>query len=263
MIGAGKLDRKVTIQRLATSGTTGPEIVTYPNFVNSNLSQWLIPEITGTPVATKTWNSEEFMRITVVTPQGTGANLYATFGQTLDKTYRLSMRVRGQTSGGNNQGSTFYQIGDAVLTPSETIKNPALTTDWQDYEFVITTTTSIFKLYTAAATPGDKIDFDSISLKENGTHDAFGQSTLAWEDVATVPCRKKDMLSSSSQEVEVADQPQTKTVSEFTIRYRSGLTGTERLSFEGEIYELVRIAERGRKRYQMIIAFALDSTILD
>ena len=69
------------------------------------------------------------------------------------------------------------------------------------------------------------------------TKDAFGQEVETWQDVVTVPCGKKDLISTSTQEASEAAQEQTKTTSEFTIRYYAGLEGNYRLKFENEIYE--------------------------
>jgi head-tail adaptor len=96
-----------------------------------------------------------------------------------------------------------------------------------------------------------------------GAQDAFGQPVKSFTDIATVPCKKRDLLSTSTLEADIADQEQTKTISEFTIRYYPGLEGKYRLKFENEVYEIVRIAERGRKRYTLIMAYALSSEILD
>lgn len=95
------------------------------------------------------------------------------------------------------------------------------------------------------------------------TKDAFGQEVETWQDVVTVPCGKKDLISTSTQEASEAAQEQTKTTSEFTIRYYAGLEGNYRLKFENEIYEIVRVAERGRKRYTILIAYAMSSDFLD
>lgn len=108
-----------------------------------------------------------------------------------------------------------------------------------------------------------KLDRKVTIQNFTSAQDAFGQPIETWVDLVVVPCGKKDLLSTSSMEVEIADQEQTKTIAEFTIRYYPGLEGKMRLKFENEIYEIVRFAERGRRRYQLIIAFALNSTILD
>jgi len=96
-----------------------------------------------------------------------------------------------------------------------------------------------------------------------GTQDAFGQPVEGYRDIDTVPCQKEDILSTSSMEAEEAAQEQTKTISKFTIRYYPGLDGKKRLLFEGETYEIVRVAERGRKRYTIILAYALSSDVLN
>jgi len=95
------------------------------------------------------------------------------------------------------------------------------------------------------------------------TKDAFGQEVKTWSTLATVPAKKEDMLSTSTMAVEEAAQEQTKTITKFTIRYLSTLNGNCRIKVKGEVYKIVRIAERGRKRYQEIIAYMLDSDILE
>ena len=108
-----------------------------------------------------------------------------------------------------------------------------------------------------------KLDRFVTIQRKGGTQDAFGQVVPSFTTLATVPCQKEDLLSSSSLEVVEAAQEQTKTISKFTIRYYPGLTAKQRLVFEGETYEIVRVAERGRKRYTVLMAYALSSDILD
>tara|TARA_R110002126_G_scaffold62933_1_gene161649 strand:+ start:367 stop:1584 length:1218 start_codon:yes stop_codon:yes gene_type:complete len=138
----------------------GSEEVTYPNFTNSDISQWKIASSRATP----SWDAAEFLRLTY--DVATGAALYATFGQTLNVVYKVTMRVRGTKADGTTaQGSTFNSIGDNGVV-GNAVSNPTLTSEWQDYEFYATSTSSTFRLYLASAVVGDLVDFDSISVKE-------------------------------------------------------------------------------------------------
>ena len=149
-----------TLYAVIPTPTLGAEEVTYPNFTNSDISQWKI----ASSRATKSWNASEFMRLTY--DLASGSALYATFGHTLNVVYKVTMRVRGTKADGvTAQGSAFSSIGDNNEL-GRAISNPALTADWQDYEFYTVPTGSTFRFYLASAVIGDLVDFDSISVKE-------------------------------------------------------------------------------------------------
>jgi len=138
----------------------GSEEVTYPNFTNSDISQWNM----ASSRATKSWNASEFMRLTY--DLANGSALYSSLGHTLNVVYKVTMRVRGTKADGTTaQGSAFSSIGDNNEL-GRAISNPALTADWQDYEFYTVPTSSTFRFYLSSATIGDLVDFDSISVKE-------------------------------------------------------------------------------------------------
>ncbi len=140
--------------------TYGSEEVTYPNFTNSDISQWKIASSRATP----SWDASEFMRLTY--DLASGSALYATFGLTLNVVYKVTMRVRGTKADGTTaQGSAFSSIGNNNEL-GRAISNPTLTADWQDYEFYTVPTGSTFRFYLSSATIGDLVDFDSISVKE-------------------------------------------------------------------------------------------------
>lgn len=108
-----------------------------------------------------------------------------------------------------------------------------------------------------------KLDRKVVIQSYSDTQDAFGQPVQTWTDLKTVPCQWKVLASTSTIEQVMADQEQDKTVAEFTIRYYSTLSTEHRFKFENEVYKILRIAERGRKRYQIVMAYALNSDILD
>ena len=139
----------------------GSELVTYPNFTNSDLVQWKI----ASSRATKSWDAAEFMRLTY--DVAVGSALYATFGQTLNAYYNVKMRVRGTKADGvTAQGYAFGSIGDNGEL-GQVVSNPTLTSEWQDYEFNVWSTGTTFRFYLTTVAVGDLVDFDSISVKEN------------------------------------------------------------------------------------------------
>ena len=161
---------------------TGTEEVTYPNFTNSDISQWKMAETGGVDRATPTWDAAEFMRLTY--DIGTGAALYANFGHTLNASYKVNMRVRGTKADGvTAQGSAFNSIGDNGEL-GEVVTNPTLTSDWQDYEFYVVSTSTTFRFYLASAVIGDLVDFDSISVKKLGENWTLGTGWSVGEDKA-------------------------------------------------------------------------------
>ena len=139
----------------------GSELVDYPNFTNSDISQW----IENSGIADFTWNTAEFMNVKIDIANGNF--MYAQFGQTLNASYNVTMRVRGTKADGvTAQGSAFDSIGDANNL-GQVVSNPTLTSEWQDYEFNVWSTTTVFRLYLGSVLVGDLVDFDSISVKEN------------------------------------------------------------------------------------------------
>lgn len=141
---------------------TGADEVTYPNFTNSDISQWFM----NSGRAAKTWDAAEFMRLTFAIADGKA--MYASFGHTLNASYKVTMRVRGTKSDGTTaQGSAFDSIGDPNNL-GQVVSNPTLTSAWQDYEFYVVSTNSVFRFYLASVAIGDLVDFDSISVKELG-----------------------------------------------------------------------------------------------
>jgi len=142
---------------------TGTEEVTYPNFTNSDISQWRIAEDAGTPRATMEWNASKFLHLEYDTALG-GALNSNSLGQAYDTSYKVTMRVRGTKADGvTAQGSAFGSIGENGQL-GQVVSNPTLTADWQDYEFYVVSLAATFRLYLASAAVGDLVDFDSISI---------------------------------------------------------------------------------------------------
>jgi hypothetical protein len=161
-------DYAPTGTELVTNGdfSAGAEEVDYPNFTNSDLSQWNIASTGGVDRATKSWDAAEFMRLTYNI--ATGAAMLGNFGHTYPASYKVTMRVRGtQADGTTAQGSAFKSIGENNNL-GEVVSNPTLTSDWQDYEFYIVSLGSNFRFYLTSAAIGDIVDFDSISVQELG-----------------------------------------------------------------------------------------------
>ena len=154
------------VLQLVTNGDftdTGAEEVTYPNFTNSDLSQW----IDNGGKASFSWDAAEFMRLDFNETNGNA--MYAAFGHTLNASYKVTMRVRGTKADGTTaQGSAFSSIGN-FNELGQVVSNPTLTSAWQDYEFYVVPTNVNFRFYLASVAIGDLVDFDSISVKELGT----------------------------------------------------------------------------------------------
>ena len=161
-------DYAPTGTELVTNGdfSAGVEEVDYPNFTNSDISQWNIASTGGVDRATKSWDAAEFMRLTY--DIATGAAMLGNFGHSYPASYKVTMRVRGTKADGTTaQGSAFKSIGENNDL-GQVVSNPTLTSAWQDYEFYIVSSGSNFRFYLASADIGDLVDFDSISVKELG-----------------------------------------------------------------------------------------------
>jgi hypothetical protein len=202
---------------------TAADEVTYPNFTNSDISQWVI----NSGRAAKTWDAAEFMQLDFLIADG-GA-FYALFGQTLNASYKVTMRVRGTKSDGTTaQGSAFSSIGDGNEL-GQVISNPTLTSAWQDYEFYVVSTSSVFRFYLASAAVGDLVDFDSISVKE------LGEDWTVLEDTCTFGENGLTMTSTEGADLRISTntsplEDSTSYKVTYTI-YAVGLTGTNTIQY--------------------------------
>ena len=169
-----------------TDVPVGTELIANPTFSDAaSITPW---QITG-GAATLSWNAR-FMRLTYTVAQGP-ALYQGSMGQPLNTMYSVKMRVRGVTAGGADQGSAFAKIGDdVVLTSANIISNPTLTSEYQDYEFRVWSTDTIFRFYIASAAIGDVVDFDSISVKpldmlvDNGNFSSLGADWTVIDNTA-------------------------------------------------------------------------------
>jgi SPP1 family predicted phage head-tail adaptor len=84
-------------------------------------------------------------------------------------------------------------------------------------------------------------------------NDATGQPIETWTTTATVWCKREDM---SGAEASDAGERSAETNSEFTIRYRTGVTPKNRLICEAREYDVVSVLEVGRREYLTIMARA-------
>lgn len=77
------------------------------------------------------------------------------------------------------------------------------------------------------------------------TVNAAGTVSTVWTTFATV---RAELVSNSLTETGYAFGEADNDALGFRIRYRSGLTTTDRLTYEGRVYNLVGIVEIGRRR---------------
>lgn len=98
------------------------------------------------------------------------------------------------------------------------------------------------------------VSFDRwITLKTpSSTRDAFGAEVLSWstEDIPA----GIEYVTSPKEQIGTSQKPYAVTTIVFTIRYRSGLTEKQQITFETNEYDIINIAEVGRRKYSRITA---------
>ena len=134
--------------------TVGTELVPDGNFTNqAAVDYWQI----ASSRATKSLESG-FMRLTY--DVATGSALYKNNLATVGKNYLVTFRSKGTAN------SKFVSIGDNNSLGNNPL-NPVLTSDWQDYKFIVPLSTGItFRFYLDSAQIGDTLDITNISVKE-------------------------------------------------------------------------------------------------
>jgi SPP1 family predicted phage head-tail adaptor len=83
--------------------------------------------------------------------------------------------------------------------------------------------------------------------------DAQGQQIESWTDVATVWGRRLDLR---GREFMAAEAKHAEATCTFELRYRADVTPLNRLVCEGRVYNIVHVAEIGRRQSLQIVASA-------
>lgn len=100
----------------------------------------------------------------------------------------------------------------------------------------------------------DYVSFDRvITLKTpSASQDSFGAEVLTWstEDIPA----GIEYVASPKEQIGNSQKPYAVTAIVFTIRYRSGLTEKQQITFETNEYDITNIAEVGRRKYSRITA---------
>ena len=105
-----------------------------------------------------------------------------------------------------------------------------------------------------------KMDSKVVIQTPVTTKDSYGQPVESWSDLATVWAQKIDVVRATT-ELERGDAVEAlKYVSRFIIRYRGDVTGIERISCDGRIYNINQIASIGRREALEIVAVATENT---
>ena len=137
----------------------GSNVITTGEFNSqSDVDFWQIATTSGTPRATKTLVNG-FMRLTFDLANGS-ALFKGSTAVPLGR-YKVTFRAKGTAN------SNFRSIGDNNSiqdNPEYAIINPTLTSEFQNYEFVIDLTSSSFRIYLTTAQVGDTLDIDDIVI---------------------------------------------------------------------------------------------------
>lgn len=153
----------------------GNELIPDGNFTNqAAVDYWQIADTGGVERATKSLENG-FMRLTY--DIASGSALYKSGIVTSGKSYKVTFRAKGTAN------SNFNSIGDNVNIPSNpqyVVSNPTLTDDWQNYEFYVPVSSTVFRLYLASAQIGDTLDITNISIKQVDPNDYWTLGGNAW-----------------------------------------------------------------------------------
>lgn len=84
------------------------------------------------------------------------------------------------------------------------------------------------------------------------TQDANGENVPSWDEAYAEVWAKKEEI--SGREFYAAEQRQAENTVRFTIRYRSDVLATDRLTCEDRDYEVVQFSEVGRREALLIFA---------
>ena len=137
----------------------GSNVITTGDFDSqADVDFWQIATSSGTPRATKTLVNG-FMRLTF--DLANGSALFKGGTPVPLGRYKVTFRAKGTAN------SNFRSIGDNNSiqdNPEYAILNPTLSSEFQNYEFVIDLTSTSFRLYLASAQVGDTLDIDDIVI---------------------------------------------------------------------------------------------------
>lgn len=90
------------------------------------------------------------------------------------------------------------------------------------------------------------LDRRILIQRDAGERDSFGQPVEDWQNVATVWARVR-WLSGNESFSEGGEQRVARQMVEFTVRWRPGLEPRLRVVWEGRTYDIVDVAEIGRR----------------
>ena len=99
-----------------------------------------------------------------------------------------------------------------------------------------------------------KLDRRITIQSPTSTRDGAGQPVEAWALLATVWARVEHLRGKEPFQGQEFNAQRT---SVFTIRYRTDLDETMRIIFDGDTYDILAIAEKGRREGLEITALAL------
>ena len=106
------------------------------------------------------YEDSSFMRITYNSTNGSALlNQSSSWSPVAGTTYEVKFRAKG------THAAAFTAIGDNSYLGTVT-SNPTLTTDWQDYEFLVTPTSTVFRIYqNTFGSGGTTLDIDDITVQ--------------------------------------------------------------------------------------------------
>jgi len=89
-----------------------------------------------------------------------------------------------------------------------------------------------------------------ITLQTNmPAQDAYGEPIEAWSDIATVWA---SVAPKSATERFESDQEHAQAQTEFRVRWRAGIDAADRITYNGQVYDITGVIELGRREGLLI-----------
>ena len=103
--------------------------------------------------------------------------------------------------------------------------------------------------------PGEMDRLVTIQLASGSAQDAYGDEQLTWVDVANVWAKIEWGVGAEGEDASQITNHEKVT---FTMRYRT-LDAKNRISYDGQYYDIESIGQLGRKRFLKVVTKIFDS----
>ena len=98
-----------------------------------------------------------------------------------------------------------------------------------------------------------RLVIQQVSVVQN----SFGEEDETWTTLATVFGQRRDV---TGREIFTGGRDQAEGLTRFVIRYRSDVNERNRISYDGNIFEIEGVVELGRKQWLELLTRRKDAT---